>query len=202
MVSIWSCINLCEMCNAVREQIEQEPMRDQLTPPHKSKKSKKGEEVPFKFEIPLDKPMCDNTTKFSKWIKKKKPHLADKILQCAAHLTGIAWQKRSHTKYFDNQKTYKMFYKLIVRCLRCSSTALAIVLQSKIVDWLRARHEQKAADWFEEYWTGDRGNYMLAHAGVGGTNNNCGTEGGWNGVKKEVCGSAGTTTSLSVRIVH
>jgi hypothetical protein len=42
--------------------------------------------------------MCDNTTKFSKWIKKKKPHLKDKILQCAAHLTGIAWQKRSHTK--------------------------------------------------------------------------------------------------------
>jgi hypothetical protein len=26
---------------------------------------------------------------------------------------------------------------------------------------------------------------MLAHAGVGGTNNNCGVEGGWNSVKKE-----------------
>ena len=38
------------------------------------------------------------------------------------------------------------------------------------------RDEQRAADWFEEYWTGDRGNYMLAHAGVGGTNNNCGTD--------------------------
>jgi hypothetical protein len=66
---------------------------------------------------------------------------------------------------------------------------------------LRAHHEQRAADWFEEYWTGERGNYTLAHAGVGGTNNNCGTEGRWNGVKKEVCGSAGTTTSLSVRTV-
>ncbi len=42
---------------------------------------------------------------------------------------------------------------------------------------------------------------MLAHAGVGETNNNCGTEGGWNGVKKEVCGSAGSTTGLSVRTV-
>jgi len=69
----------CEMCNAVREQIEQESMREQLTPPAKPKKNKKGEEVPFKFEIPLEKPMCDNTTKFSKWIKKKKPHLKDKI---------------------------------------------------------------------------------------------------------------------------
>ena len=50
----------------------------------------------------------------------KKPHLKDKILLCAAHLTGIAWQKRSHTIFFDDQKTYKR------------------------------------ADWFEEYWTGER----------------------------------------------
>ncbi len=54
------------MCNAVREQIEQEPMRDQLTPPPKPKVSKKGEKVPFKFKILLEKPMCYNTTKFSK----------------------------------------------------------------------------------------------------------------------------------------
>ena len=174
-------------------------MHDLLSPPPKPKKSKTTE--PFKFELPLEKPMCDNTTKFSKWIKKKKPKLANQILQCAAHLTGIAWQKRSHTKHFDNQATYKKFYKLVVRCLRCSSTALAIILQRKIVEWLRARHEPRAANWFEEYWTGDRGNYMLAHAEVGGCNNNCGTEGGWNGVKKEVCGTAGSTTSLAVRSV-
>ena len=88
----------CEMCDAVREQIEQGPMRDLLTPPKPKKKKGKEVPVPFKFEIPLEKPLCDNTTKFSKWIKKKKPHLKNKILQCAAHLTGIAWQKRSHTK--------------------------------------------------------------------------------------------------------
>jgi hypothetical protein len=96
----------CEICDAVREQIEQGPMRDLLTPPKpKKKKNKRGEEVQFKFEIPLEKLMCDNPTNFSKWIKKRKPHLKDKILQCAAHLTGIAWQKRSHTKLFDDQTT-------------------------------------------------------------------------------------------------
>ena len=42
---------------------------------------------------------------------------------------------------------------------------------------------------------------MLAHAEVGGTNNNCGVEGCWNGVKKEVCGTAGSTSSLAVRSV-
>ncbi len=50
----------CEMFDAVREQIECGPMRELLTPP-KPKKNKKGKEVavPFKFEIPLEKPMCD-----------------------------------------------------------------------------------------------------------------------------------------------
>ena len=84
----------CEMCDAVREQVEQAPMQKLLIPP-KPTKLKRGEKgpAPFRFELPLEKPMCDNTTKFSKWIKKKKPHLKNKILQCAAHLTGIAWQK-------------------------------------------------------------------------------------------------------------
>ncbi len=86
----------------------------------------------------------ENTTKFSKWIKKKKQHLKDKILQCAAHLTGIAWQRRSHTKFFDDQTTYKKFYKLLVRCLRCSNTALATILQRKIVEWLRTCNEPRA----------------------------------------------------------
>ncbi len=55
----------CEICDAVREQIKQGPMRDLLTPPKpKKNKNRRGEEVLLKFEIPLEKPMCDNTTKF------------------------------------------------------------------------------------------------------------------------------------------
>jgi hypothetical protein len=146
----------CEMCDAVREQIEQGHMCDVLKPP-KPKKNKQGEEVPFKFELPLEKPMCDNTIKFSKWIKKKKPHLRNKILQCAAHLTGIAWQKRSHSG--DAHKIYRRPDDLpkvrqaggAVRCLRCSNTALAMVLHRKLVEWLRHRDDPRAAAWFEEH---------------------------------------------------
>jgi hypothetical protein len=56
----------CEMCDAVREQIECGPMRDILTPP-KPKKSKKGEEVavPFKFEIPLESRCATTTPNFA-----------------------------------------------------------------------------------------------------------------------------------------
>ena len=92
-------------------------------------------------------------------------------------------------------------YKILVRCLRCSTVALANILQMKLVQWLCSRDEPRAADWFEEYWTGPRGHYMLAHCGVGGTNYNCGVEGGWNGVKKEICGTAGSTSSLAVGCV-
>ncbi len=42
---------------------------------------------------------------------------------------------------------------------------------------------------------------MLAHAEEGGTNNNCGVEGSWNGVKKGVFSTAGSTSSLAVRSV-
>ncbi len=107
----------CNLCRAIAEQKNQEPMRlgALITPPKPRKKDGKVVSPPFVFELPLVKPMCDNTTKFSKWICKRKPKLAENILICAAHFTGIAWQKRSHTKYFDNQKNYKIFYKLLVR---------------------------------------------------------------------------------------
>ena len=38
------------------------------------------------FSLPLEKPICDNTTKFSKFIIKRLPHLLNKIGQCATHL--------------------------------------------------------------------------------------------------------------------
>jgi hypothetical protein len=51
-------------------------------------------------------PLSDKTTKFSKFINKKKSHLSKKILQCAANLTGVAWQKKSHYKYFKDRSNY------------------------------------------------------------------------------------------------
>jgi hypothetical protein len=60
----------CKMCSAVRNQAEQAPMRAELTP---QKPKAKGQQVPkTKFKLPLEHPLCDNTTKFSKFILKKK----------------------------------------------------------------------------------------------------------------------------------
>ncbi len=85
-------------------------MKAELSMP--KKKKGKGEptekkQTKKKFLLPLAHPLCGSTTNFSEFINKKKPHLSKKILQCAAHLTGIVWQKKSHYKYFKDRSNYK-----------------------------------------------------------------------------------------------
>ena len=108
---------------------------------------------------------------------------------------GIAWQKKTHYKYFKNPDTYRKFYKILVRVTRCHTIPLANVMQRKLVQWLHAHGEPKAAVWFEKYWTGERGDWTKGHGGVGGTNNNInnGTEGRWGGAKKFICCNSGST---------
>jgi hypothetical protein len=92
---ILRCDPPCELCAAIEEQVSQPLLRAELEPPKKPKRSKgqpKDKEKKLekkKFSIPLAHPLCDNTTKFSKFIHKKKPHLKGKINQCAADLTCI-----------------------------------------------------------------------------------------------------------------
>jgi hypothetical protein len=65
-------------------------------------------------------------------------------------------------------------------------------MQRKLVQCLHVHCEAKAEVWFEKYWTGERGNWTKGHNGVGGTNNNNGTEGRWGGAKKFICCNSGS----------
>ncbi len=85
--------------------------------------------------------------------------------------------RRRLIKYFKNRANYKTFYKILVRVTRCHTIPLSDVMQSKLVQWLHAHGESRAGVWFEKYWTGERGTWTKGHDGVGGTNNNNGTEG-------------------------
>jgi hypothetical protein len=86
-----------------------------FTPPKKKKHDSSQPDPRLQcLKLPLEKPMCDNTNKFWIFVNKRLPHLKGKVLQCAAHMTGIEWQKQLHLKYFRNQDTYKKFYKLTV----------------------------------------------------------------------------------------
>ena len=85
----------CETCASIRELREEQEIDSLLHPRRKSKKSKEPSdpapadhsaseiEIAEVFKLPLEKPMCDNTTKFSKFIYKRVPHLRGKIGQCS-----------------------------------------------------------------------------------------------------------------------
>ena len=61
----------------------------------------------------------------------------------------------------------------------------AVHAQALLVTYIRDVLEQpRAAEWFETWWTGDRGRYCLAHAQYGGSNSNMGVEVDWRDVKK------------------
>ncbi len=58
------------MCNYIREQRNEQDMQQVLTP-SKKKKRERGQPEPrqHRFKLPLAKLLCDDVTKFSKFIK-------------------------------------------------------------------------------------------------------------------------------------
>jgi hypothetical protein len=83
---------------------------------------------------------------------------------------------------------------LLVLATRCHTVPLSDVFQRKLVTWLDKQGEKRAASWLERYWTGERGNWTLGHAGVGGTNNNNGLEARWKKFKSTIQGGSGSTS--------
>ena len=60
--------------------------------------------------------------------------------------------------------------------------------------------ETEAAEWFEKYWCGPRGNWTIADSGVGGVPNGCGVESKWEKLTRSVCGNAGKSKSLRLNV--
>ncbi len=56
------------------------------------------------------------------------------------------------------------------RLLQAPTIAITKMLQKEIVLWLTEVGEARAATWFKDNWTGERGNNTLATAGYVGNN--------------------------------
>ncbi len=97
----------CARCDAVAKQIQQEPMQTLLTPPKPKKKSEIEVAQLFIFELPLQKPLCNNTTTFSKWIAKKKPHLSKRMLVCGNFVPHISLGLRGKGLPFSSKYSSK-----------------------------------------------------------------------------------------------
>jgi hypothetical protein len=61
-------------------------------------------------------------------------------------------------------------------------------MQGVIVDWLKSKKEDGAANWFETYWTGEHGNYTNATPGHVGNNKSAGIESHWKYMRRDTVG--------------
>ena len=77
---------------------------------------------------------------------------------------------------------------------------LTRLLQMEIVLWLTQVGEARAAAWFNDNWTGERGNYTLAAAGYAGNNLSSGIESNWRFMRRDTVGNAGTTQRISLDV--
>jgi hypothetical protein len=74
------------------------------------------------------------------------------------------------------------------------------MLQKGIVLWLSEVDEARAASWFNDTWTGERGNYTNATAGYVGNTLSAGIESNWRYLRRDTVGSAGTTPRISLKV--
>ena len=77
--------------------------------------------------------------------------------------TGIAWQKKTHHKYFVNLETYRAWYKLVVRTTHCHTVPLSDVFQRRLVQWLHTNEEPRAASVKSLLYAATCANTVLPH---------------------------------------
>ena len=64
--------------------------------------------------------------------------------------------------------------------MRISCEKAGYYLQAKLIDWIREKVDDNAANWFEQNWTGPvKGRWLLGSGGVGLLTNNQSLEVGW-----------------------
>jgi hypothetical protein len=76
--------------------------------------------------------------------------------------------------------------------LEAPTVELTHRMQGVIVDWLKSKKEDVAANWFETNRTGEHGNYTNATAGYVGNNKSAGIESHWKYMCRDTVGVAGS----------
>ena len=86
-----------------------------------------------------------------------------------------------------------MVYELMQISIESAGFHLRNLLAS--VYWLREKGETRAAEWFEQYWTGqEKGRYLLGCCGVGLVSNNQSLESRWRWDRVAISNSAQVIT--------
>ena len=81
-----------------------------------------------------------------------------------AGTAGIAADNHSHV--FPDRAAYDDYYDIVVDIGEVGVETFATRVQEMLVDYLREKYGEEAANWCCDYWTGDRGRMCLAHPGA------------------------------------
>ncbi len=97
-------------------------------------------------------------------------------------------------------ENYEKFHCYAQRLLQAPTIALTRLLQQEIVVWLTEVEEARAAIWFNDNWTSERGNYTIATAGYVGNNLSSGIESNLRYMRRDTIGNAGTTQRIALPV--
>ncbi len=109
---------------------------------------------------------------------------------------GIAALHYSHVHHFPNREAYDDFYSIVEQLVNVGVPTFKDYAVKSLLSYLREHISDKAADWYEEYWTGPSEKYCLCDTGYAGSNNNMGMDVDWRDIKKQVPPSASLGTFL------
>jgi hypothetical protein len=165
----------CKTCHAIANVREGKAVREYLRGGEGSAKSR--------HTFTIDQAIGDNHTGYQNWVQDEHGIPPD---VCATHLTAVAKNNGKQKKHFDNGDNYEMFYKFTVRAIKCAWVPLADKMPGKICEWMLDIGETRAEEWFSKYWCGNKGRWMLAYAGYGGTIIQNSIESGWKYMKLNI----------------
>ncbi len=101
-----------------------------------------------------------------------------------------------HVHHFQNREANDDFYSIVEQLVDGGVPTFKDYAVKSLLSYLSEHISDKAADWYEEYWTCPSGKYCLCDAGYAGSNNNMGMEVDWRDIKKQVPPSASLGTFL------
>jgi len=113
--------------------------------------------------------------------------------------SAISWSKKSFRKYCKKIANFELFHQHVARLLTAPTIELTRLLQDDIVQWLHSAREHCAAEWFEEYWCGEKGNYTNATAGYVANSLASGIESHWRYTRRDTVGTSGTNQRISLK---
>ena len=119
-----------------------------------------------KSNFPVNVAVSDQIKSWPKFVSEAFD-TSTKTISCHVHHVGIGHTRNIAKRYMVGANVAALQEEFWARSVATPYSELKLVVQKKIYQWLKAVKQPKAAQWFQQYHTGEgNGNWMWADAGV------------------------------------